>query len=129
MTHSKKLFSSDHKFINKGRTKMFFHMVLERNMQLHPRHFGRDLRDKLVAKLMKDVEGTCRLLNCNSTFTFLLFSLVLIILALKERITYLLYLLFVFLQWSPWVCCGNNWGWKCWERVDSWWDWICNVSS
>ncbi|KAE9463566.1 hypothetical protein C3L33_04526, partial [Rhododendron williamsianum] len=39
---------------------MFFHMVLERNMQLHPRHFGRDLREKLVAKLMKDVEGTCR---------------------------------------------------------------------
>ncbi|KAL0390642.1 UNVERIFIED_CONTAM: DNA-directed RNA polymerase II subunit RPB7 [Sesamum calycinum] len=38
---------------------MFFHIVLERNMQLHPRHFGRDLRDKLVAKLMKDVEGTC----------------------------------------------------------------------
>lgn len=30
-------------------------------MQLHPRHFGRDLRDKLVSKLMKDVEGTCRL--------------------------------------------------------------------
>ncbi|GFS39207.1 tetratricopeptide repeat (TPR)-like superfamily protein [Actinidia rufa] len=28
-------------------------------MQLHPRHFGRDLRDKLVTKLMKDVEGTC----------------------------------------------------------------------
>ncbi|KAJ8553083.1 hypothetical protein K7X08_020476 [Anisodus acutangulus] len=28
-------------------------------MQLHPRHFGRDLRDKLVSKLMKDVEGTC----------------------------------------------------------------------
>ncbi|KAF7129236.1 hypothetical protein RHSIM_Rhsim10G0155000 [Rhododendron simsii] len=38
---------------------MFFHIVLERNMQLHPRHFGRDLREKLVAKLMKDVEGTC----------------------------------------------------------------------
>ncbi|KAL6532707.1 hypothetical protein OROGR_013667 [Orobanche gracilis] len=38
---------------------MFFHIVLERNMQLHPRHFGRDLRDKLVSKLMKDVEGTC----------------------------------------------------------------------
>lgn len=55
---------------------MFFHMVLERNMQLHPRHFGRDLRDKLVAKLMKDVEGTCRLLNCNSTFSFVFFSLV-----------------------------------------------------
>lgn len=39
---------------------MFFHMVLERNMQLHPRHFGPNLRDKIVAKLMKDVEGTCR---------------------------------------------------------------------
>ncbi|XP_058185059.1 DNA-directed RNA polymerase II subunit RPB7 isoform X2 [Rhododendron vialii] len=38
---------------------MFFHIVLERNMQLHPRHFGRDLREKLIAKLMKDVEGTC----------------------------------------------------------------------
>ncbi|XP_047052649.1 DNA-directed RNA polymerase II subunit RPB7-like [Lolium rigidum] len=38
---------------------MFFHIVLERNMQLHPRHFGPHLRDKLVAKLMKDVEGTC----------------------------------------------------------------------
>ncbi|KAK7850809.1 dna-directed rna polymerase ii subunit rpb7 [Quercus suber] len=39
---------------------MFFHIVLERNMQLHPRHFGRNLRDNIVAKLMKDVEGTCR---------------------------------------------------------------------
>ncbi|GAV78312.1 S1 domain-containing protein/SHS2_Rpb7-N domain-containing protein [Cephalotus follicularis] len=39
--------------------KMFFHIVLERNMQLHPRHFGRNLRENLVAKLMKDVEGTC----------------------------------------------------------------------
>ncbi|KAF9622978.1 hypothetical protein IFM89_035693 [Coptis chinensis] len=38
---------------------MFFHIVLERNMQLHPRHFGPNLREKLVAKLMKDVEGTC----------------------------------------------------------------------
>ncbi|KAI3875458.1 hypothetical protein MKX03_020015 [Papaver bracteatum] len=38
---------------------MFFHIVLERNMQLHPRHFGPKLPDKLVAKLMKDVEGTC----------------------------------------------------------------------
>ncbi|CAL9018204.1 unnamed protein product [Prunus brigantina] len=38
---------------------MFFHIVLERNMQLHPRHFGRNLRENLVAKLMKDVEGTC----------------------------------------------------------------------
>ncbi|KAE9592508.1 putative DNA-directed RNA polymerase [Lupinus albus] len=39
--------------------KMFFHIVLERNMQLHPRYFGRNLRDNLVSKLMKDVEGTC----------------------------------------------------------------------
>ncbi|XP_068666637.1 DNA-directed RNA polymerase II subunit RPB7-like [Aristolochia californica] len=37
---------------------MFFHMVLERNMQLHPCHFGPRLRDKLISKLMKDVEGT-----------------------------------------------------------------------
>ncbi|CAL9031807.1 unnamed protein product, partial [Prunus brigantina] len=28
-------------------------------MQLHPRHFSRNLRENLVAKLMKDVEGTC----------------------------------------------------------------------
>ncbi|PNX65615.1 hypothetical protein L195_g062689, partial [Trifolium pratense] len=28
-------------------------------MQLHPRYFGRNLRDNLVSKLMKDVEGTC----------------------------------------------------------------------
>uniref|UniRef100_A0A452Z2G3 DNA-directed RNA polymerase subunit n=1 Tax=Aegilops tauschii subsp. strangulata TaxID=200361 RepID=A0A452Z2G3_AEGTS len=42
-----------------GEAEMFFHIVLERNMQLHPRHFGPHLRDKLVAKLMKDVEGTC----------------------------------------------------------------------
>ncbi|KAL9251972.1 DNA-directed RNA polymerase II subunit RPB7-like protein [Drosera capensis] len=38
---------------------MFFHIVLERNMQLHPRHFGARLREKLITKLMKDVEGTC----------------------------------------------------------------------
>ena len=55
---------------------MFFHIVLERNMQLHPRHFGRNLRDNIVAKLMKDVEGTCRFslfsfLNPNSWFWFL----------------------------------------------------------
>ena len=46
----------------KGAT-MFFHIVLERNMQLHPRHFGRNLRENLVTKLMKDVEGTCRFVN------------------------------------------------------------------
>ncbi|KAJ4824272.1 hypothetical protein Tsubulata_021243 [Turnera subulata] len=28
-------------------------------MQLHPRHFGRNLRENLVSKLLKDVEGTC----------------------------------------------------------------------
>ncbi|KAG6790327.1 hypothetical protein POTOM_006476 [Populus tomentosa] len=39
---------------------MFFHIVLERNMQLHPRFFGRNLRENIVSKLMKDVEGTCR---------------------------------------------------------------------
>ncbi|KAK4783708.1 hypothetical protein SAY86_018076 [Trapa natans] len=38
---------------------MFFHITLERNMQLHPRHFGRNLKENLVTKLMKDVEGTC----------------------------------------------------------------------
>ncbi|KAH0937410.1 hypothetical protein HID58_004871 [Brassica napus] len=43
----------------KVQTKMFFHIVLERNMQLHPRFFGRNLRENLVSKLMKDVEGTC----------------------------------------------------------------------
>ncbi|CAA7392942.1 unnamed protein product [Spirodela intermedia] len=38
---------------------MFFHMVLERNMQLHPRYFGPHLHEKLTTKLVKDVEGTC----------------------------------------------------------------------
>ncbi|MBA0745195.1 hypothetical protein Gogos_007779 [Gossypium gossypioides] len=28
-------------------------------MQLHPRHFGRNLRENLVSELMKDAEGTC----------------------------------------------------------------------
>eukprot|EP00249_Psilotum_nudum_P010133 c22353_g1_i1 orf=169-702(+) len=38
---------------------MFFHILLERNMQLHPRHFGPHLRDKIISKLIQDVEGTC----------------------------------------------------------------------
>ncbi|KAL2898839.1 DNA-directed RNA polymerase II subunit RPB7 [Bienertia sinuspersici] len=38
---------------------MFFHTNLESNMQLHPRDFGARLHEKLVSKLMKDVEGTC----------------------------------------------------------------------
>ena len=45
---------------------MFFHIYLERNMQLHPRHFGPHLRDKLIAKLIQDVEGTCRYVVCIS---------------------------------------------------------------
>ncbi|GKV44949.1 hypothetical protein SLEP1_g52085 [Rubroshorea leprosula] len=39
---------------------MFFHIVLERNMQLHSCHFGRNHRENLVSKLMKDVKDTCR---------------------------------------------------------------------
>ncbi|XP_048605301.1 DNA-directed RNA polymerase II subunit 7-like [Brassica napus] len=39
-------------------TRVFFHIVLERNMQLHPRFFGQNLRENLVSKLIKDVEGT-----------------------------------------------------------------------
>ncbi len=57
---------------------MFFHIVLERNMQLHPRHFGRNLRDNIVSKLMKDVEGTCRSslsLFLKSKFFFFFFSM------------------------------------------------------
>ncbi|CAN7114760.1 unnamed protein product [Brassica rapa subsp. narinosa] len=42
----------------KKRPEMFFHIVLERNMQLHPRFFGQNLRENLVSKLIKDVEGT-----------------------------------------------------------------------
>ncbi|XP_022741831.1 DNA-directed RNA polymerase II subunit RPB7-like [Durio zibethinus] len=44
----------------KKKKKLFFHIVLERNMVLHPRHFGRNLRKNLVFKLTKDVEGTCK---------------------------------------------------------------------
>ncbi|CAI5944928.1 unnamed protein product [Closterium sp. NIES-65] len=38
---------------------MFFHVVLEKKLQLHPRHFGPHLREKLVSKLVAEVEGTC----------------------------------------------------------------------
>eukprot|EP00897_Mesotaenium_endlicherianum_P004294 jgi/Mesen1/3893/ME000208S02895 len=38
---------------------MFFHIFLEKKMQLHPRHFGPQLKNKLVAKLITEVEGTC----------------------------------------------------------------------
>ncbi|CAJ2640905.1 unnamed protein product [Trifolium pratense] len=36
-------------------------------MQLHPRYFGRNLRDNLVSKLMKDVEGTCSFCHSSSS--------------------------------------------------------------
>jgi hypothetical protein len=55
---------------SKEKEKMFFHIVLERNMQLHPRHFGRNLRENLVSKLMKDVEGTCRSVPLNVLYIF-----------------------------------------------------------
>jgi len=38
---------------------MFFSITLERNLLLHPRHFGPKLRSTLVTKLHSDVEGTC----------------------------------------------------------------------
>jgi hypothetical protein len=60
----------------KEKEKMFFHIVLERNMQLHPRHFGRNLRENLVAKLMKDVEGTCRSGTLKFFFFFFFFFFV-----------------------------------------------------
>jgi DNA-directed RNA polymerase II subunit RPB7 len=38
---------------------MFFHILLHRNLQLHPRHFGPNLRNTLIQKLHTEVEGTC----------------------------------------------------------------------
>ncbi|KAK4783757.1 hypothetical protein SAY86_018125 [Trapa natans] len=38
---------------------MFFHMVLEKSMQVHPQHFGPRLKANLISTLMKQVEGTC----------------------------------------------------------------------
>jgi hypothetical protein len=32
---------------------------LNRNLQLHPRHFGANLRNTLIQKLHTEVEGTC----------------------------------------------------------------------
>ncbi|KAK2652329.1 hypothetical protein Ddye_012185 [Dipteronia dyeriana] len=61
-------------------------------MQLHPRHFGHSLREHFVSKLMKDVEGTCRL----------------------DR------------QWPAWIVVAIM---GHWERADSRWDWVCDVSS
>eukprot|EP01089_Gocevia_fonbrunei_P020815 TRINITY_DN7835_c0_g1_i1.p1 TRINITY_DN7835_c0_g1~~TRINITY_DN7835_c0_g1_i1.p1 ORF type:complete len:171 (-),score=25.13 TRINITY_DN7835_c0_g1_i1:32-544(-) len=38
---------------------MFFHITLERAVQLHPRAFGPNLRHTLIQKLHSEVEGTC----------------------------------------------------------------------
>merc|ERR1711879_758070 len=38
---------------------MFFHILLNRNLQLHPRHFGANLRNTIIQKLHTEVEGTC----------------------------------------------------------------------
>ena len=75
---------------DKRKRIMFFHIVLERNMQLHPRHFGRNLRENLVSKLMKDVEGTCRFF-----FSFLSFT---ISKGLWQKIMFLLVLGVFFLK-------------------------------
>eukprot|EP00899_Mesostigma_viride_P028968 jgi/Mesvir1/9256/Mv03122-RA.1 len=38
---------------------MFFHLILEKNMRLHPRYFGPKMRTTVVEKLIAEVEGTC----------------------------------------------------------------------
>lgn len=38
---------------------MFFHVVLEKKLQLHPRSFGPHMRDTLIGQLVAEVEGTC----------------------------------------------------------------------
>lgn len=38
---------------------MFFHKQLEKKLALHPRYFGPRLRETLVTKLVREVEGTC----------------------------------------------------------------------
>ena len=38
---------------------MFFHIVLEKNIQLAPKYFGPQLRQTLHQKLAADVEGQC----------------------------------------------------------------------
>ena len=52
------LFRHNHlKFSNK--LKMFFHISLEHEIQLHPRYFGAQLLDTVRQKLFNEVEGTC----------------------------------------------------------------------
>jgi hypothetical protein len=31
-------------------------------------------------------------------------------------------------QWSAWICGGGYRDWKYWERVNSWWDRVCDIS-
>jgi DNA-directed RNA polymerase II subunit RPB7 len=38
---------------------MFFHIVLEKNIQLAPKYFGQQLQQTLRHKLAQDVEGQC----------------------------------------------------------------------
>lgn len=38
---------------------MFFHMSMPAEVELHPRHFGPNMRETLEAKLTREVEGTC----------------------------------------------------------------------
>ena len=51
---------------------MFFLLRLEKNLQLHPRFFGRGLRQKLEEKLKEEVEGTCTCVRLNLNIIFLL---------------------------------------------------------
>lgn len=38
---------------------MFFLYKLERQVTLHPSHFGRRMHEKITDKLLNDVEGSC----------------------------------------------------------------------
>lgn len=38
---------------------MFFHIELERDLLLYPRHFGPNIKDYLIEKLISKVEGSC----------------------------------------------------------------------
>eukprot|EP00271_Cylindrocystis_brebissonii_P012325 TRINITY_DN3067_c1_g1_i1.p1 TRINITY_DN3067_c1_g1~~TRINITY_DN3067_c1_g1_i1.p1 ORF type:complete len:178 (+),score=26.51 TRINITY_DN3067_c1_g1_i1:547-1080(+) len=38
---------------------MFFHIQLEKKLQLHPKHFGAQLLERLKEKVISEQEGTC----------------------------------------------------------------------
>eukprot|EP00168_Porphyra_purpurea_P005789 TRINITY_DN16914_c0_g1_i1.p2 TRINITY_DN16914_c0_g1~~TRINITY_DN16914_c0_g1_i1.p2 ORF type:complete len:174 (-),score=46.59 TRINITY_DN16914_c0_g1_i1:100-621(-) len=38
---------------------MFFYTRIDRDLYLHPRHFGREIKQQIVQKLHEEVEGTC----------------------------------------------------------------------